>query len=174
MAKNKKNIQIFEYNGKHITFDFGNGKKMVNATQMLKSFPKKKMNNFLRTTQTKQFIETYDRYAKKRFGNDYEVLRVIKGGDAINNKSLQGTWMDERLALKFAAWLSPEFEIWIIDRIYELLTKGQTAINQPEEMISKEQLEWVFRKIQDNSMENYHLSNILKELEQTQNEKKKL
>jgi len=43
---------------------------------------------------------------------------------------LQGTWMDEKLALKFAAWLSPEFELWVYDRIQELLTTGKTEIKQ--------------------------------------------
>lgn len=42
----------------------------------------------------------------------------------------QGTWMDEKLALKFAAWLSPRFELWVYDRIYELLTTGQTKLEK--------------------------------------------
>ena len=53
-----------------------------------------------------------------------EVLRVIKGGVP----ELQGTWMDEKLALKFAAWLSPEFELWVYDRIQELITTGVTRL----------------------------------------------
>ncbi|MEM1121660.1 MAG: KilA-N domain-containing protein, partial [Bacteroidota bacterium] len=40
----------------------------------------------------------------------------------------QGTWMDEKLALKFAAWLSPNFELWVYDRIQELLTTGKTEL----------------------------------------------
>ena len=55
-----------------------------------------------------------------------EVIRVVKGGDA--KEGLQGTWMDEKLALKFAAWLSPEFELWVYDRIFELLITGKTEL----------------------------------------------
>ena len=36
--------------------------------------------------------------------------------------------MDEKLALKFAAWLSPRFELWVYDRVQELLTTGETHL----------------------------------------------
>jgi len=44
-----------------------------------------------------------------------KILKVVRGGDA--SEGLQGTWIHERLALKFAAWLSPKFELWIYDTI---------------------------------------------------------
>jgi len=50
-----------------------------------------------------------------------------------------GTWMNQKLALKFAGWLSPEFELWVYDRIEELLTTGRTQL-QPmsdEEFLAK-------------------------------------
>lgn len=153
----KKTIQVFEYEGEKITFDFGNGQEMVNATQMIKAFPSKKMNNFLRTNQTKDFIKEYTRYAKKRFGNDYEVLRVVKGG----RKDLQGTWMDERLALKFAAWLSPAFEIWVYDRIKELLTKGTFNINENQIVIDKKTFQFLFDKHKDEQSNFNHFLNSL-------------
>ena len=53
-----------------------------------------------------------------------KVLRIVQGG----TPSLQGTWMDEKLALKFAAWLSPVFELWVYDRIEELLLTGKTEL----------------------------------------------
>jgi hypothetical protein len=52
-----------------------------------------------------------------------ELIRVVKGGNLP-----QGTWVHEKIALKFAAWLSPFFELWIYDRIHELLTTGRTEI----------------------------------------------
>ena len=76
--------------------------------------------------------------------------------------------MDEKLALKFAAWLNPEFELWVYDKIYELLTTGQASMKNSKTQItlSRKHLEWVFRKIQDNAIENYNLSNLLKDLEE--------
>lgn len=37
--------------------------------------------------------------------------------------------MCEKLALKFAAWLSPKFEIWVFEKIQELLKHGYTQIS---------------------------------------------
>ena len=120
-------ISNFDYEGQSISFEFSDGNKMVNATQMAKPF-KKRVSNFLRLNETKRFVELLEtRYSDVSIGKDdapKEVLRVVKGGEP----HLQGTWMDEKLALKFAAWLSPAFELWVYDRIQELLLTGKTAI----------------------------------------------
>jgi len=49
-------------------------------------------------------------------------LAVSRGG---NNP---GTWAHQKLALKFAAWLSPHFELWVYDKIEELLKTGYTKL----------------------------------------------
>jgi hypothetical protein len=96
---------------------------MINATEMAKPFSKR-INNFLRQKSTQEYILLLEeRYADEP---KREVLRVIKGGEP----ELQGTWMDEKLALKFAAWLAPMFELWLFDKIYELLTTGKTEIKE--------------------------------------------
>ena len=89
--KSKKVTKIFEYEGNKITFEFENGQRMVNATQMAKVFGKR-TNGFLRTKNTSEFIRLLEesRNAKMRFGSTYKALRVIKGG---NKPELQGTWM---------------------------------------------------------------------------------
>jgi hypothetical protein len=37
------------------------------------------------------------------------------------SKQRSGTWMHRILALKFAAWLSPKFELWVYSTIEDLL-----------------------------------------------------
>lgn len=122
-------ITKFNYDGANISFEFSDGNKMINATEMAKPF-QKKVNDFLRQKGTKEYIELLEkRYGNSRIASESfrrEVLRVVKGGDFRGN--LQGTWMDEKLALKFAAWLSPEFELWVYDRIFELLSTGKTEL----------------------------------------------
>lgn len=121
------NITKFDYDGVNISFEFSDGNRMINATEMAKPFQDKRMNNFLRSKQTKEYIQALEkRYANLRIAQKREVLRVVKGGDA--TKGEQGTWMDEKLALKFAAWLSVEFELWVYDRIDELLKTGKTEL----------------------------------------------
>ena len=97
---------------------------MINATQMAKPFAKP-VGNFLRLQSTKNYITLLEfRYSDLNNEKNKEVLRVVQAGDA----KLQGTWMDEKLALKFAAWLSAEFELWVYDKIHELLTTGKTEL----------------------------------------------
>ena len=115
----------FDYEGQQISFEFSDGNKMINATEMAKPFKGKLAGDFLRLKTTKDFILALEsRYGNSHNGGNREVLRIIQGG----TPELQGTWMDELLALKFASWLSPYFEIWVYDRIQELLTTGVTRL----------------------------------------------
>ncbi len=120
-------VKKFEFEGQTISFEFSDGNKMINASEMAKPF-EKRVNNFLQNKETQEYITLLEsRYWNSSIGGNTgarEVLRVVKGGQP----ELQGTWMDEKLALKFAAWLSPEFELWVYDRIQELLTTGKAEL----------------------------------------------
>lgn len=117
-------LKKFEYKGHFISFDFGDGNKMINATEMARPFGKL-VGNFLKSNHAIDYIMLLEaRYSKWNNGENKEVIRIVQGGVP----ELQGTWMDEKLALKFAAWLSPRFELWVYDRIYELLTTGKTEL----------------------------------------------
>lgn len=105
--KNDKVI-THSYNGVNIPFT-NDGEIMINATDMVKAFPKKQLGSFLRNTQTKSFIKAlHDRYAILHI----DILKIKKGGKT------QGTWMHRKLALKFVGWLSPEFEFGKVNRFY--------------------------------------------------------
>lgn len=122
-------ITQFNYEGNEISFEFEAGYKMINATEMARRFDGKFVADFLRLKGTKEYIALLEkRYGDSHIAPEDLVLRVIKGGNVADG--LQGTWMEEKLALKFAAWLSPEFELWVFDRIYELLLTGKTEIKE--------------------------------------------
>ena len=95
----------------------------------LNPFPKKAPADFLRLSSTKSFVLALEEDYKKG-GTPKEVLRIVKGG---NDVELQGTWMDGHLALKFAGWLAPEFEVWVYKKIRELLTTGKTEVRGKNE-----------------------------------------
>lgn len=119
------NITKFEYEGRTISFEFADGNRMINATEMAKPFGKL-VGGFLRTQGTKEFMKLLESRYADLHNEKKEILRVVQGG----TQELQGTWMDEKLALKFAAWLSPAFELWVYDRIQELLTTGKTELKE--------------------------------------------
>lgn len=111
-------LQVFQYQNSPVTFNF-DGEVMVNATEMAKPF-KKLSADFLRLAQTQDFIAAL----AGRYGKSHnEIVQVLQGGQT------QGTWLHQKLALKFAGWLSPEFELWVYDRIEELLTTGKTELH---------------------------------------------
>ena len=122
----------------------------------------KKVSAFLRLKETKQYISLLEtRYADSHIGEGKEILRIVKGG---NDKHLQGTWMHQKLALKFAGWLSPEFELWVYDRIEELLTNGITTVNgrlQPEFIRA---FKLLYDKVQNQEFEIENLKGDLDEI----------
>lgn len=121
-------IAKYTYEGEVIAFDFGDTSEMINATQMAKPFGKL-VGGFLRLQGTKEYIaalqERYDQESLNNRTPHREVTRIIQGGEA----DLQGTWMDQKLALKFAMWLNVKFELWVTDKIEELLKTGKTEID---------------------------------------------
>lgn len=104
----------FEYEGQQIEFDLTSQNVMVNATEMAKAFDKK-VDNFTRIESTQNFISECLNNANKRF------ISVEKEEDLIISRQKSGTWMHRILALKFAAWLNPKFELWVYATIDDLL-----------------------------------------------------
>ena len=148
-------LKQFDYKGQKITFEFSDGNKMINATEMAKPFGKLP-TNFLKTNPTKEFILLLEkRYSLENIEKKRDVLRVVRGGEA----RLQGTWMDEKLALKFAAWLAPEFELWVYDRIHELLTTGKTELQKITAMPVVEAL----RAIADHIEEQQEINEVVRQ-----------
>lgn len=109
------NTLQFIYDHQAIDFQaLDNENVMVNATQMAKVFGKR-IDHFLRSDHSNAFIE--------------ELLSTPYGGnktlltrdDIIKTNNKAGTWMHRILALKFAAWLDPKFEVWVFSTIDSIL-----------------------------------------------------
>jgi hypothetical protein len=113
--------EVFQFEGKEISFltpvvaqkDVATN-VMVNATEMAKIFGKYP-KDFLILDSTQVFIEE----ALKKENSPF--LGIESEDDLVTSKQRTGTWMHRVLALKFAAWLSPKFELWVYRTIEELL-----------------------------------------------------
>ena len=107
-------IQIFRYNEQEIEFDLSKDKVMVNATEMAKIFGKR-VNVFMKADHVNGFINTLER-------TPYGVHSDPLSKDEIyKNRGQSGLWMHRLLALKFAAWLDPKFEVWVYYTIEQVL-----------------------------------------------------
>lgn len=105
----------FIYQDTEIHFLLGNEKNvMVNATEMAKLFDKQ-VESFMRNENTQNFISECLKNENSRF------LGVEKEEDLFISKQKSGTYFHRILALKFAAWLSPKFELWVFKTIDEII-----------------------------------------------------
>lgn len=86
------------------------GHVMVNATEMAKAFGKR-TDVFLKTAPTKKFIKALEK----------ELKLPPTGGSLVEKRGRNGIYFERRLALKFAAWLDTDFEVWIFTKMDELL-----------------------------------------------------
>lgn len=115
--------QVFNYNGTNITFQLGNGDVMVNLTEVAKAFPSKNLSTIVNSKEVKEYISKM--VAIKNFIAT-DLLRVENG---------IGTWAHQKVALRVVQKLSPEFAIWVDERIEELLKNGVTTVSNDDEAI---------------------------------------
>lgn len=114
----------FVYNDTEVDFQpIGNDDLMINATQMAKIF-NKKIDNFTRTESTQNFIKECLKNANRRY------LNINSEIDLIDSRQKSGTWMHRILALKFAAWLDPAFELWVYATIDKIVFGFYREINE--------------------------------------------
>ncbi len=159
----------FIFQDTEIHFLLGNEKNvMVNATEMAKVFGKE-IDNFLRLESTKNFISRLlERENSKNIPS--HVRGYFQESDIIFGRKRGGTYMHRKLALKFAAWLDVDFELWIFDTIDDLLFgKAKVAGERICEVALKEAK---IKKLQDEvwKSDNELAKTILRE----QNELKQL
>jgi len=114
-AKTNSKAVEFIYQETEIHFLLGNEKNvMVNATEMAKMFDKR-IDVFLKTEPTKAFIKAVE--FPPVGGNSESISRE----DLIQTKGKMGTYFHRILALKFASWLDPNFEVWVYSTIDTIL-----------------------------------------------------
>lgn len=142
-------ILNFVYNDQEIQFKpIGSDNVMVNATQMAKIFGKK-VRDFMILDSTKTFIEECLKSENSRF------IFAEKEEDLVTSVQKSGTFMHRILALKFAAWLDPKFELWTYYTIDQILNhyyrelRNATIENMRIENLKSEKREEFLRKYPD-------------------------
>ncbi len=107
-------LQVFTYNGQEVEFDLTNSALMINATEMAKIFGKR-TDVFLKTDHAQAFIKVL------KLPPNGGSLWIKSTENIIQERGRNGLWMHRILALKFAAWLDPKFELWVYQTIDEIL-----------------------------------------------------
>lgn len=123
----------FDYNGAVIPFIMTGNDVMINATEMIKLFPKKRINDFLSNNQTIELI----RQLESETGIPASQLVLVVKGNYSDGRS-QGTWMHRKIAIAFAMWLSPVFYSWCLGKIDEIINQGYAFRDAEIQRLSKE------------------------------------
>jgi hypothetical protein len=110
---------IEKFKDQDIAFDLFKGDLMVNATEMAKPFGKR-IDKFTKSESTKALIQAL--VDDRKLQSNYPQMGVVESL-IIQTKEGQhgGTFMCEDLALAFAMWLSPQFHVWILKTVREII-----------------------------------------------------
>jgi KilA-N domain len=113
-----KSLQVFKYKEHAISSFIENGVRYYSATEMAKPYNAQPAH-FLASKNVQNFVSVLDESLS--YKNSYSLKSTI----VINGKH-GGTWVCEELALKFAGWLNPHLELWMIRTVLHLV-KGEAS-----------------------------------------------
>jgi len=129
-------FQIIPYNGNQISLYSDGTDNYVNLTEMAKAWKyRKSINKWMANRQTLEFLTVWEKkhnvdFDGSKMGTVLEEskqnqglsigswVEKTKAKGFVTNRS--GTFAAKDIAIKFAAWLSPEFELYLIEKIQEL------------------------------------------------------
>lgn len=107
--------EVCVFNGNEVSFVLDKeNNMMVNATQLAKVYDKD-LHQFTKSDHAQAFISSCLKPANAG------LLGLKSEEDLIVSRQKSGTWMNRVLALKFAAWLNPDLEVWVYSTIESLL-----------------------------------------------------
>lgn len=115
------NSNVLNYEGRGIAFELigqNNNDLMINATEILKNYPNKRMSDFLSSKQTSELIAQVE----SETGISASQLVVVVKGNYSDGR-MQGTWMYRKIALAFALWVDVKFFSWCLDVLDSYITQ---------------------------------------------------
>ncbi|AFJ47279.1 phage-related protein [Shimwellia blattae DSM 4481 = NBRC 105725] len=81
-------------------------------------------NKFIRSATVKRFVSALDSRGQKCRLEENQSLSIVNGG------ATQGVWGAELLAIRYAAWIKPEFEIQAYETFREAVISGLSNMNR--------------------------------------------
>jgi len=83
-----------------------------------------KPSKFIRSASVRRFIQVLATRGQKRPHDKSQVLLIVEGGTS------KGIWGVEMIAVRYAAWIKPEFEIDVYNTFIESRTNSLDILNQ--------------------------------------------
>lgn len=159
---NEKDV-VINYNGNQISLFYDDRADYVSLTDIYKAWNKynKSINAWLKTKQTLEFLDAWERKNNPDY-NPTHLSQVMKTARVRNGLSAQewidstnakgiftrlgrglGTYAHKDIAIRFAGWLNPDFELFLVEEI-QRLRKIEEQKNSFE-LLNREQILFVTR-----------------------------
>ncbi len=120
LAENVIASKTYDYNGYDVTMTrYDNGIVYVNLTEVAKAFPSKNLTQIVNSQEIKDYCESLSKLQNYSLA---DLLIVKRGGND------NGTWAHQKVALRVAQKLSPDFAVMVDTWIEKLLTEGKVEI----------------------------------------------
>lgn len=167
---NEKN-SVIKYQGRAINLFSDERDDYVSLTDIYKAWNRysKSISAWLKTKQTLEFLNAWEKKHNPNY-DETQLSQVIKLARTRNGLSAEswieqthgmgiftrtgeraGTYAHKDIAIRFAAWLSPEFELFLIEKIQELSElekqKSESALLNHDEIIELIKLKEVFKYV---------------------------
>jgi hypothetical protein len=115
------NLSTSVFQNSNIRFEDRNGRVWVNLTDMAKASGKR-IGDWNRLESTKQFLTGFSESMV------IPIDQILVSNESQGTNEQRGTWAIEDVAIKFAAWCSIPFEIWMIQQIKTLMSEGSVSL----------------------------------------------
>ena len=119
--------KAFSFNGNEVTMRLQDGTVYVNLTEFAKPFPGKNLTQIVNSLEIKEYCDALSKLQNYSLA---DLLQVTRGGNS------NGTWAHQKVALRVAQKLSPDFAVWVDTKIEELLTTGVTTASDDDAAIA--------------------------------------
>lgn len=104
--------------------EFGEQLRLKAAVANGEATEQQRPSQFLRSAQIKRFIKALEAKVQKSTLEQIQPLKIIKGG------AEPGVWGVELLAIRYAAWIKPEFEIEVYEVFKTVVRLGVGAMSR--------------------------------------------
>lgn len=169
MSEEKESI--IKYDGVSITIISDDKSDYVNLTHLAKAYrTRKSIRSWMRNRQTLAFLCAWEKKNNPNFKgvqmdaieifttdrDEYSIKNWVEKTNAIGIYTRKGateggTFAHKDIAIRFAGWLSPEFELFLVEKIQELAKieeqKYSLQLLTHEQVLALVQLKEVFRYV---------------------------
>lgn len=165
-------FDLITYNGNQINLYSENNNDYVNLTDLAKAWRvRKSIRSWMRNRATIAFLNAWEKKNNPKFqGVQMDTIEEVEDFDRDEYASIKnwvekthaigiftskgnpsGTYAHKDIAIKFAGWLSPEFELYLIEKIQELKElerkKDSFELLNHEQILALVRLKEVFKYV---------------------------